>query len=75
MKGPNLGSRWMVGIFSHKKHREIAFHKKYLTITIPIGLLIPSKIVAMARCSSLNQCWLILVGTQEINGQAIPVKA
>ena len=44
-------------------------------MTIPMGLLIPKRIVAMVLCSSLNQCWLILVGTQDMNGQAIPVKA
>ena len=40
-----------------------------------INLFLPNRIVARALCSSLNQCWLILVGTHEINGQAIPVRA
>ena len=40
-----------------------------------INLFLPNRIVARALCSSLNQCWLILVGTHEIKGQAIPVKA
>ena len=44
-------------------------------MTIPMGLLIPRRIVARALCSSLNQCWLIFVGTHEMNGQAMPVKA
>ena len=40
-----------------------------------VNLFLPNRIVARALCSSLNQCWLILVGTHEIKGQAIPVKA
>ena len=35
----------------------------------------PRRAVAIVRCSSANQCWLILVGTQAINGHATPVSA
>jgi len=41
----------------------------------PIVLLKLNKIVAKVRCCSLNQCWLILVGMQEMKGVAAPVNA
>ena len=43
--------------------------------TMPIGLDMPRRMVATVRSESLNQCWLILVGTQEMKGQAMPVSA
>ncbi len=44
-------------------------------MTIPSGFDIPRSMVATVLSESENQCWLILVGTQEMNGQATPVRA
>ena len=40
---------------------------------VPRGWL--KRMVAILLCSSLNHCWLILVGTQLVKGIAIPLKA
>ena len=43
--------------------------------TRPRGLDIPRIKVAMPRSESPNQFWLILVGTQEMKGHPMPVRA